>query len=99
MSTPIDDIPDDVNELQEDFYQEPSVQSWIPPASSKQRGYFQKYKEYFLVLLAALVTLNVPMSLARGQLPYQAFRFGDAPILSVMILILYVILKQLSSAL
>jgi hypothetical protein len=97
MSTPIDDIPDDVNDVQEDPYDKP-LMTWNSGSVSKRRGYFSKYKEYVLVCIAVLLALSIPISYVRNQLPYQVFRFGDSPVRTVFVLVFFIILKQIASA-
>jgi hypothetical protein len=99
MSIPIDDIPDDVNDDDVNdamFSQEASWGQLGGQQGSKKKGYFARYKEYILLCVAVLIAVNIPVSLTRGQLPYQVFRFGDAPITTLIVLILYIIMKQVT---
>lgn len=98
-STPICDIPDDIDLDDEEIEEEPVARApKLPSKGGKNSNkYFMQYKEYIFLFIAALLALRIPFASFAYNLPQQVFMFGDGPIRAILIVLVYIILKQLKN--
>jgi len=88
MSTPISDLPDDVDELDDgrDF-------SPVKRGKRGKIGFFRKNQDLLFIFIAVIVASFVNLDAFRFSVPRQVFVMGDAPINALMVVLLYVIIR------
>lgn len=89
MATLISDIPDDIEDG-EFVYTSDKKGGWLS---------FSTYKEYFILILAALVALKMPIDFLRNSSVAEKFlTFGDIPVRTLFIALLFAIFRKLSGS-
>jgi hypothetical protein len=98
MSTPISDIHDDMDFLDEDDDEPLAAPVRELPSkrkSKKYSNYFAQYKEYLLIYFAAALALKIPIDTFAYRVPTQVFAFGDIPIRALLIVLAIILSKYL----
>ncbi len=86
MSTPISDLPPDVDE--------DSGNTLV--VSKSKSGFLSKWKDYLVLFLVIVATLRVPLDFLRYRVPQQVFMLGDGPIQALLIVLAYLIVNMLT---
>ena len=90
MSTPISDIPDDVDS--EELFSNLQVTN---ETTKHKIGKFDSCKQYVLLFFAVLLGLQIPIDNFRVSIPHKAFAFGDTPVQAFVIVLTVILLKLL----
>jgi len=89
MSTPISDLPNDVDDY--DDHAPFSVVGHKGKTSKLQK--FTKHKELLYVFLAVTLASFIPLDNIRYSVPQQVFLAGDAPIVALLTVLIFVLIK------
>ena len=92
MSTPISDLPDDIDDIEEDY----------PVTRRGKRGklgMLKKHIDLFYIFLAAIAATYVSIDSFRYSVPPQVFTLGDAPIQASITVIMFVLIRLIMKSL
>lgn len=90
MSTPISDIPDDV-EVGELFSHSQNTNQ----TKGLKTGKLDNCKQYVFMYFAILIGLHIPIDQLRVNIPHKLFAFGDTPIQAFLIVVTFILFKLL----
>jgi hypothetical protein len=87
MSTPISDLPNDVDDMDE--------MDDLPFVSRRKSkmGFIKKYKDLFYVFVAVILASYISLETFRYSVPQQVFTFGDAPIYAAITVAILVVIR------
>jgi hypothetical protein len=86
MSTPISDIPTDVEGIDEgasyypDPYVAPPQRVDNPRALGRRDGLWSRYKQQVILFVAILLAIRIPLDALHRAAPHQIFILGEAPL-------------------
>jgi len=90
MSTPISELPNDIEEIEED---EPNFSYLQKRKKGGKLSYLKKHKDLLYLYVAVILATYVPIDSFRFSIPQQVFYFGDTPILALIVVVLFVLIK------
>lgn len=89
MSTPISDLPDEIDDFEEDEYK------YAPKRRRGGKlGMLSKHKDLAYVFLAVIAASYISIESFRYSVPPQVFSLGDAPVQAVITVIVFVIIRM-----
>ena len=89
MSTPISELPSDIEEIEED---EPNF-AYVPKKKKGKLGFIKKHKDLLYVFIAVLLASYVSIDSFRFSVPRQVFYFGDIPIHASIAVVIFVLIR------
>lgn len=88
MSTPISDLPDDIEDFDEHDY------APIPRRSKGKKWCdWRKHKDLLTVFIAVVVASYISIDSFRYSLPPQVFTFGDTPLNALIVTLVYAVMQ------
>lgn len=90
MSTPISDLPDDFDDMNNENDYPTKNESSI---SFSKMSYLSNHKDILYVFLAVIAASFVSIESFRYSIPQQVFAFGNAPINAFITALIFLVIK------